>query len=212
MTLSCLSAPFRLLGLMMVVAAGYLAWVNRSEIRRLVHRITADAPPPSDAGDPPEVLRERAVARLDSLAGGRVDSIVMTGREVEALVTAEVARRSNGVADSMAVELYDGEVAVRGRVDASRLPKALGPLTELVSGRERVEVRGALDLVRVGRGEWRINQVTVRGLPLPSALWAPLLAALVPGAGPSIAFPVDDWITGVRVTPSGAILYGKSER
>ena len=32
MTLSCLSAPFRLLGLLMVAAAGYLAWVNRAEI------------------------------------------------------------------------------------------------------------------------------------------------------------------------------------
>lgn len=212
MTLSCLSAPFRLLGVALVIGAGYVAWVNRSEIRRLVHRVTAEPPPPSDATVPATALRERAAARLDSLARGLTDSVVVTSREVEALVAAEVTRRSGGVADSVAVELYNGEVAVRGRVDPSRLPASLGPLKGLASGPERVEVRGALDLVRVGRGEWRINQVTIRGLPLPSALWGPMLSALVPGAESTIIFPVDTWITGIRVTASGATLYGPAER
>lgn len=212
MTLSCLSAPFRLLGVLLLIGAGYLAWINRTEIRRLVHRLTAEPPPPPDATVSAAELRDRAMARLDSLSRERVDSVIITGKEAEALVTAEVERRSGGSVDSVSVELFDGAVAVRGRVDTGRLPASFGPLGSLVAARERVEIRGPLDLVRVGRGEWRINQVTIRGIALPSTLWAPLLDAAVPGANTRITFPVDRWITGIRVTPEGAVLYGKVER
>lgn len=212
MTLSCLSAPFRLLGLLLVVGAGYLAWVNRDQIRRAVHQLTADPPPPPDAVLGPEQLRERAAARLDSLAQGRADSIVITAKEAEALVIAEIDRRSTGIADSVELRLFDGEIAVRGRVDTKRLPKSLGAVGGLLAEYERIEIKGPLDLVRVGRGEWRIGQVTIRGLGLPSAVWEPVLNALIPGTTARIVFPVDSWITGIRVTAAGAVLYGKAER
>ncbi|MBM4187278.1 MAG: hypothetical protein FJ206_08210 [Gemmatimonadetes bacterium] len=212
MTLSCLSAPFRLLGFLLLVGAGYLAWINRDQIRRAVHRMTAEPAPTADAASSPDELRERARARLDSLAQGRVDSVTVTEKEAEALVAAEIDRRSPGIADSIEVRLYDGEVSVRGRVDTKRLPRSLGPVGGLLAERERVEIRGPLDLVRVGRGEWQITQIAIRGLGLPSGVWGPVLDALVPGATPRIAFPVDSWITGIRVTRAGAVLYGKVER
>jgi len=211
--LSCLSAPFRLLGLAVLAGILYLGWVNRDEVRRQVHRLTADAPAPSDALVPPEVLRKRGKARLDSLATRRADSVVLTPPEVAALVMAEVERRAGEAADSIGVELLEGAVAIRGTVDAAKLPKsALGPLSEWVTGRQAVEVRGPLTLLRVGTGQWRIDRVTVRGIPLPEKLWQVLLGTAGPGGSGSLTFPVDQWITGFRVTPRGAILYGNSPR
>jgi hypothetical protein len=165
--------------------------------------------PPAEA-PPPAVLLESAFARLDSLARGRADSVVVPGVEMTALVSAELDRRAGGLADSVTVELGDGELSVRARVDATRLPPgALGPLVDWVKGRQVVRVGGPLNLLRVGRGEWRIEQVTVRGLPLPRPLWERLIGVVVPGARSAVTFPLDQWITGIRVTPSGTILYGR---
>jgi hypothetical protein len=192
----------------------YLAWVNRDEVRRIVHRLTAEGPPPPPGPVVPiEELRDRALSRLDSLANRRADSVVLPPKEVSALVTGEVRRRAGAAADSVAVELLDGAVAVRAIIDAAKLPKAaLGPLGEWISGRQPVEVRGPVAMMRLGAGQWRIDRVSVRGLPLPERLWGGALGAIAPGSSGSIVFPIDQWITGLRVTPEGAILYGRVRR
>ncbi len=209
MILSCLAWPARLMGTALLVGIGYVGWVNRAEVRRWVHRATAAPTPPPDDTVTPVELRRRAEARLDSLARGRADSVVLTPREVATMVVAEVDRRAVGVADSVVVELLDGGVAIRAQVDAARLPKgALGPLAEWVTGRETVAVQGPLVLRRLGVAEWRVDQVTVRGLPLPRGLWERMLSLLIPGTSGTLSFPVDRWITGIRVTPEGAVLFG----
>ena len=209
MILSCLAWPARLMGTALLGAVLYAGWVNRTEVRRWTHRLTAEPAPPADEMVTPTELRRRATARLDSLATGRADSVVLTPREVSALVVQEVTRRAVGVADSVVVELQDGGVAIRAQVDAARLPKgALGPLAEWFTGRETVAVQGPLVLRRLGTAEWRLDQVTVRGLPLPRGLWERLLTLIVPGATGTLTFPVDRWVTGIRVTPGGAVLFG----
>ena len=209
MILSCLAWPARLMGTALLGAVLYAGWVNRTEVRRWAHRLTAEPAPPPDETVTPAELRRRAVARLDSLATGRADSVVLTPREVATMIVEEVNRRAVGVADSVVVELQDGGMAIRAQVDAGRLPKgALGPLAEWVTGRETVAVQGPLVLRRLGTAEWRLDQVTVRGLPLPRGLWERLLTLIVPGATGTLSFPVDRWITGIRVTPGGAVLFG----
>jgi len=207
--LSCLAWPARLMGTALLAAVLYLGWVNRTEVRRWVHRLTAEPAPLPDETVLPTELRRRAGARLDSLARGRADSVVLTPREVSTIVVDEVSRRAAAGAENVAVELQDGGVAVRAQIDAARLPKgALGPLAEWVSGRETVGMEGPFTLRRLGTAEWRITQVTVRGIPLPRALWERLLALMVPGMTGTVSFPVDRWITGIRVTPGGAVLFG----
>ncbi len=214
MILSCLAWPARLVGTALLVGAGYVGWINRAEVRRWIHQRTAEpAPPPDDAVAPAE-LRRRALARFDSLAQGQADSVVLTPREVATLVRDEIDRRALGFADSVGVELLDGGVSIRAQIDAARLPKGtLGPLSEWVSGRETVVVQGPLTLRRLGTAEWALDQVTIRGLPLPRGLWERLLSLMVPGVAGTVSFPVDRWITGIRVTPRGAVLFGgRAER
>jgi hypothetical protein len=201
--------PVRLAGAALIAAVIYLAWVNRDDVRRWVHRATTEPAPPPDSRMMPAELLARAAARLDSLARRRADSVTLTPKEVEAVVGAEVSRRAGAVADSITVRLDDGTVTVRARVDAAKLPATnLGPLSEWLAGRQTVSVSGPIGLLRVGTGEWRIDQVVVRGLPVPKALWERLLGMVIPGAKAGLTFPVDRWISGVRVSSEGVVLYG----
>lgn len=208
--LGCLSLPARLVGAALFLGAVYVAWQNQDAIRRWVHRATADAPRSETDLVSPAERKARIMARLDSLEQRRVDSVLLSEADVEALVADELGRQARGWADSVRIELRHGAVSVRAQVDADRLPPgALGPLSEWIKGRQTVEVRGALALLRLGSAEWRIEQVLVRGVPLPRALWEKYIGVLVPGAGSSLVFPVDDWITGLRIAPAGVALYGR---
>jgi hypothetical protein len=209
----CLSLPFRLFSLALLVLLGYVGWQHRDTIRRWVHRATADPPPSREAVIPVDQLRRRGRARLDSLSRGQADSVVVTESELEALIGEPVRTRSNGVLDSLALELGDGEVTLRARLDAGRLQnRALGPLAEWLTGRQAVEGRGPLSLRRVGLGEWRVAQLKVRGLPLPRALWSRLVDAAVPGQESAVTFELPPWVTGIRIGKSGAVLYGGAPR
>ncbi len=213
MILSCLSLPARLFGMALLAGVLYVGWNNRADVRRWVHERTADPAPLPDRRLEPGELRARAASRLDSLSHHTADSVLLTPGEIGALVVAEVERRARGVADSVVVDLRDGEIAIRARVDAGRLEgRDLGPLAEWLSGRQTITAAGPIGLVRLGTGQWKIENVAVRGLPVPKVLWERLLGLVIPGATASLTFPVDRWITGVRVTPEGAVLYGGAER
>lgn len=207
----CLSLPFRLLSLALTVALLYLAWLHRDDLRRWVHRVTAEpAPAPGPEGADPATLARLARTRIDSIRRGRADSVVISGSELEALLAGEVAARSGGAVDEVSIRCGDGETTIGATLDAGRLPAgSLGPLTEWVNGRQPFEARGAIGLRRIGLGEWRLESLAVRGVPLPKALAVRLAGLLVPGDGGSITFAVPEWVTGLRVTPAGAILYGR---
>jgi len=207
----CLTLPFRLFALAVLALVAYLAWENRDEIRRWVHRVTAEPAVSSpEVRASPETLRARARARLDSLERAQADSVIMTAAEVETLVRDAIPAEGRSVVDSLSVELGRGEVTLRAVIDGSKLPAVtLGPLIDWVSGRESVEGRGVLALRRLGVGEWRLEGMKVRGLPLPRALWSRLLATVVPVDDGSFTFDVPAWVTGIRVTGAGAVLYGR---
>jgi hypothetical protein len=207
----CLSLPFRLAALALLAIGAWVAWENRDNVRRWVHRVTADAPSrASDAGADPTELRERASRRLDSLERGRVDSVVLSAGELAALVNGDVGRRTVGAFDSVTVELGDGTVTVAARLDPSRLPAGtLGGLAEFVAGGDPVEATGSVGLRRLGVGEWRLGSVRVRGVPWPRALWSQLVDRVAPGEDGSVTFDLPAWVTGLRVSRSGAVLYGR---
>jgi len=125
------------------------------------------------------------------------------------MLAGPLRERAGGAIDSLQIELSDGEVEVRGRVDPSALPRGtVGPIAEWIPGREMVTARGPLSLRRVGLGEWRLTDVKVRGLPLPRAVWSRLLPAAGGSSDGTLTVPLEPWITGIRVTPEGVILYG----
>jgi hypothetical protein len=217
--LGLLSLPFRLLSWLLVAGAIYLGWTYRVELKRWIHRATADsslpapAPGPAPSNASRETLRARATAKLDSLAKHRVDSIVLASDEVEGLIVAPLAERAGNAIDSVTVRFGDGDLGLRGRVDPGRLPRGtLGPLAEWIKGRETVEAAGPFGLRRVGIGEWRVTSVKIRGLPVPKALWSRLLPPEGGADAGSVSIPLEPWVTGVRPTPGGLVLYGEKSR
>lgn len=205
--------PFKLLGLVLLAGALYLGWLYRDDLRRAVHRATADssvAPPPA----PREVPSRKAVqSRLDALKRGTVDSVALSPAELGVLVDSVLERQSGGALDSLTFRLGDDRVIARGRIETAKLPRAVvGPLAEWVHGSEAVEVSGLLLFRRVGQAEWRVDEVRIGGVPLPRAVWERLLSLALPAATPVVGIPLAPWVSGIRVTPEAAILYGTRSR
>lgn len=204
----CLSLPFRLLALALLALAGYLAWINRAELRRRVHQWTADSADSTAAtavgiGEPG---RAPAVhQRLLGLAGQGLDSVVLSARDLADLLAEAALARAPGAADSIRVELGRGEVTLGARVDTRRVP--LGPLGGVLRDHERVEARGRVAFLRPGLGEWELIRARVRGIPLPAEALR-LLGGTFGGRDlQRFEVPLPGAVGGLRVSPAGFVIY-----
>jgi len=208
----CLSLPFRLLGLALVVLAGYAAWSYRREIRRQIHRWTAESPAPAPAAGPAPVANGRAVLRrLDSLRTAGADSVVLTAGELASLAVELAGRVVPQAVDSVEIRLAGDDIELRARVDTHKVPVSLGPLSSVVRDHEYVEAGGRLIYRRPGLAEWEVKRVRVRGVPVPMSFIDEQIRRFAPRAGGSVV-PVilPSEVTGLRVMPGGVTLYGRS--
>jgi hypothetical protein len=211
----CVTVPVRLFLLTVLVVGAYLAWQNRDDVRRWIHRKTGDSVVVAPKPRPGEAIgaESRAEARLDSIKRGRADSVILSAAEVTSLFEPIIRMRSGSAVESLTVSFEDGRLKVRGRLDAAQLPRAvIGPLGEWLNGRQSVEAAGPVVMRRVGLAEWQVDQVKVRGVPLPKPLWQRAVGLVAPGETDVVPLPLDEWITGLRVTSAGVVLYGKRTR
>lgn len=206
----CLTLPFRMAATLMVVVGLVAGWVYRDDLVRFGRRQLGLAEPQSPIGHPAPGTLEGVRARLDRVARGTTDSVVLTPSDLATLAV-DLLQRGAGAPDSVEVELRDREIAIRARVSTAPLPGAVRDLLGGVLGdREMVQVAGPLGLRRAGVGEFEVRQVRVRGLPVPRDLVARLLAPYLPRTeGGVVLFEVPEGITGIRVTPRGVTLYGR---
>lgn len=205
----CLSLPFRLLFLALLVLGGFVAWSYRAEIRRRVHAWTAEPSAPESAGlgqanRAPAVLR-----RLESLGTGRADSVLLSAADVASLLAGAAAGRERGALDSVEVRLAQDDLAVLGRVDTRKLPLSFGPLSGVIRDFERVEIGGPLVFRRSGLAEWQIARARVRGIPLPRDVVGRLLRQFGATEENLLPLPLPPSIEGLRVAPGGLVLYGR---
>jgi hypothetical protein len=209
----CLSLPFRLLGLALLVLAGYAAWSYRWDIRRQIHRWTAETPAPAPAptGHAPAIDGKAVLRRLDSLRAAGADSVVLTPVELASLATELAARVVPQAVDSVEIRLDGDDVELRARVDTHKVPVSLGPLSSVVRDHEYVEAGGRLIYRRPGLAEWEVKRVRVRGVPVPMSFIDEQIRRFAPRAGGSVV-PVilPSEVTGLRVMPGGVTLYGRS--
>jgi len=207
----CLSLPFRLLGLALLVLAGYVAWSNRDEIRRRVHEWTAEGPAPAPAerghpADPKAVLR-----RLEAFRAGGADSVVLSADELAGLASDLAGRMVPLAMDSVEIRLDRDDIEIRARVDTRKVPVSLGPLSRVVRDHEYVEAGGRLMFRRAGLAEWEVERVRIRGLPVPISLVNQQIRRFAPRAANStVPVSLPAGVTGLRVTPGGLTLYGRA--
>jgi hypothetical protein len=205
----CLTLPFRLLGVGLLLIGGYVAWSYRREIRRQVHQWTADSTPASASGVGVPG-RARAIRRtVESLGASGADSLVLSAGDLASLAAGLAADAVPGALDSVEVRLDADDLEIHAIVDTRKAPVSFGALSGMVRDREIVEAGGRLLFRRGGLAEWQIERVRIRGLPLPMDLVDRLLRRFAGRAeGGVLGLPLPTGVTGLRVLPSGVTLYG----
>jgi len=206
----CLLAPVRLigcLGLLVLLAAG---WLYRDRIADAAKRITSGGGAAAPAGRPGARALREARAKLDSLARARVDSVILTPAETASLVGEGLDPAVRGQLDSMEVRLLDGKVEIAARLSTARLPRELlGPLALVAHDREPVSAAGPITVSAPGRGSWRIERLSVRGVPVPrDALDEVFRRAMGRDAGRSVPVRLPSSVREIRIRPTGAVLIG----
>jgi hypothetical protein len=213
--IGCLTAPFRALGCLVVIAALVLGWLYRDQVVRTARGwlARADGAPPAAAAQPGRPgARALASARskVDSLNGWRADSVVLTPAELASLVGDGMDREVRRQLDSLRVEPLEGELKIRARLRTGRLPNdVVGPLAIALRESEPIEAVGPLRVLRPSVGEWVIRSLRIRELPLPADL-VPRVVGRVLGDPEQRAVPVrvPPGVRAIRLAPGAAILYG----
>jgi hypothetical protein len=210
--MGCITAPFKLLGCLVLVAALGLGWLYRDrlehEARRVIDRVRHVAP--SSTGRPGVSALESATAKVDSLNGWRADSVVLTPSEFASLVGSGMDPELRSQLDSLQVELLDGEIQVSARLRTERLPREMmGPLGGALRPTEPVRAAGPVRVTRPGAGEWRVRSFRIGDFPVPDEM-VPGLVGLALGdpTRKTVPVKVPPGIRAIRVRPGGATLYG----
>lgn len=214
--MGCLTAPFKVIGCVGLVALLVLGWIYRDRVlregRAVFDRVArpSSAPPSTATGRPGTRALASAHAKIDSLNGWRADSVVLTAAEVASLMGEGLAPKFRGELDSLRAELLPDEVRVRARLRTARLPRELiGPLTVALQPREPVAATGPLRVTGPGQGEWAVRSVEIRGIPVPASSVPRLVARALDAPGrTTVPWAVPPGIRAIRIRPGGATLYG----
>lgn len=215
--MGCLTAPFKVVGCLGLLAALVVGWLYRDRVvregRRLLERVETpggDRGPAVAAGRPGTRALASARAKIDSLNGWRADSVILSPSEVASLMGSGLDPRFRGELDSLQVELLADEVRVRARLRTARLPQELvGPLAGALRPNEPVAVTGPLRVTGPGAGEWAVRSFQIRGIPVPASAVPRLVARALDQPGrETVPWTVPAGIRAIRVHPGGATLYG----
>lgn len=209
----CLTAPFRLIGCLGLLALLALGWLYRDRVERGVRGLLHGGPAvtAAEASGRPGLRALRAArAKMDSLTARRADSVVLSPAEVASLMGNGLDRTLRSQLDSLQVRLLEGEIALRARLRTARLPReAVGPLTIALRETEPIEAAGPLRVVEPGQGEWRVRSFRIRDFPLPADLIPGLLArTLDRPKQEALPVAIPPAVAEIRIQPSGATLYG----
>jgi hypothetical protein len=215
--MGCLTAPFKLLFLLAIVAALAYGWLHRGELLARLHRY-ANGPvataPASATGRPGSRALGAASAKVDSLNGWRADSVVLTASEAASLIGKGLDPAVRSQLDSLRVTLGSGEIDVSASVATARLPRdLLGPFASAVGPREPIGAGGPVEVSGPGVASWRITRARIRNFPVPGSAIPTLLGRAFGDSarrGVSIALPAG--VRDLRIRPSGVTLYGAPPR
>jgi hypothetical protein len=209
--MGCLTAPFKLLALLLFVAALALAWLYRDrlgDMGRAAWREATGRPAPAvDTGMPSPAALERAERKVESLA--RADSVILTAEETASLFQRGLEPYSRAFFDSIQVRLGAGTIGVTTIVRTDRLPSGLlGPFGGALREREPVSADGPVRVTEPGRGVWEVRRLQFRDIPLPRDAIPRLLGrATGDSARSEVPLALPARVGAVQVRPEGVTLY-----
>jgi hypothetical protein len=208
--------------LLVLVIAGAVGWFTHDSWYPQLYRRLGGTPPavataPAAKWEPltPEgSARARlAVGRLSSKDGPVYVDVAAGDLAAYALDPAlrELSRDSTG-ASALA---RNDRLYVRAMVNIADLvdAKSLGPLGSVIGGRQEITVRGHLEVVSPGHALFRVDEIALKELKLPSALIEKIVSRIRPkdrdATTPRDAIPVrvPRELADVRVAKGHVVLY-----
>jgi hypothetical protein len=211
--MGCLTAPFKFVGFLGLLAALAVGWLYRDRLgdegRKVLGSLTG-SDVPSTGGRPGSRALLSAHAKIDSLNGWRADSVVLTASEVASMIGAGLDPSLRSQLDSLQVELQDGSIAVRARLATARLPRELlGPFSVALRPTEPIEAAGPLEVVGPRRAEWALKSFRLRNFPIPRDAVPKLVSkALGDPNKQTVPVKIPAGIREIRIHPNGATLIG----
>jgi hypothetical protein len=211
--MGCLSAPFKLLGFVALLAALALGWLYRDRLAGELHRLVGTSgsnEATASSGRPGARALLSAKSKIDSLNGWRADSVVLTAAEVASMIGVGLDPEVRKQLDSLQVELMDGSVEVSAVLATARLPRELiGPLAVALRAREPVEAGGPLRVVGPRKAEWAVRSFRIRNFPIPRDAVPKLVSrALGDSTQSTVPIRIPSGVREIRIRPSGATLFG----
>ncbi len=179
--------------------------------------IVSSPPAPSITWQPisPEASSagERLAARLGEKSGPVYVSL--TPAEFAALQLAPAMKILGSSAASPEASVHGDTLFVRANVAVTELgdPKQLGPLAQMLDGKQPVRIGGQLAMVQPGLIGLRVTHLSVNELKMPGALIAKIVQrisvrartdSVAPGV---VALPVAKSVADVRVSNGKVVLY-----
>jgi hypothetical protein len=206
----CLGRLVLLVILVLAVSAGYF---YRTELVRWGRGVLDPITIERRTGRPSAEAMASVERKLAAWPMSDADSLLLTASELASLVVRGAEGLGLAGLDSTTVELGDRTIRVRTLIPTSRLPERW---REMLPGDgapyEEVIAHGTLTPVRPGLAEWQLEQVLVRGLPLPSDLVGRVLGRVTGRASDGrLEMTLPSAVRGFRVRPEGVAIY-RSER
>ncbi len=196
---------------LVLLLAIVVGWLYRDlvgdAIRRAINPETVSA-----VGRPDDASRQSARNKVRSLASRGVDSVVLNASETASLLDELISPLVRDNFDSLEVELLEGGIGVSGRVRTTGIPRdMLGPLGSVVRPWEELGLGGPLTVLSDGKGEWRVERLSIRGFPFPRDMVAAVVSRLVEGSsGGAIPLLIPDGVVDFSIQPAGVTLYRKA--
>lgn len=207
----CLTWPLRLAFALLVVFLLFAGWAYRRELAGMWGFWRQGTPQEAPVTGRASVAGlAKATDLVDSLNGWRADSIVLTAEELASLLQAGLGGAAARYLDSVEVTLGTDHVTVGAMLATEAIPaRALGPFKGLVRPRERVRVGGRLAVLGAETGALRVDAVSLRGIPFPTAMIGRFMnTSLGASDDGTVQFQLPKGIRDLRVRPSGVVLYG----
>jgi hypothetical protein len=182
----------RILLLLLLAALALGAWATRD---RWLSRDTPAATSIETAEWEPLTPEgaERARRAIESLAadGSRTRAAEVRAGDLASFIFNELARQLPPSAENIAAAVVGDRLYIRASVKPSDLGDtgALGPLAAMLGEREQMMFGGHFRVIRTGLAEFRVGEIKVRELRIPSPLIPKIIAQIARGARPEGVSP-----------------------
>ena len=199
------------LAFLMLLLAIVVGWLYRDLVGDAIRRAT-NPETVRAVGQPDDASRQSARNKVRSLASRGVDSVVLNPSETASLLDELIGPFVRDNFDSLEVELLEGGIGVSGRVRTTGIPRdMLGPLGSVVRPWEELGLGGPVTVLGEGKGEWRVERLSIRGFPFPRDMVAAVVSRLVEGSsGGAIPLIIPDGVADFSIRPTGVTLYRKA--